>query len=337
MKHYLISPNGNFYKANLHMHTTVSDGRMTPEETKRAYVEKGYSIVAFTDHEIIVKHNELSDDTFLALTSCELSVTETTPDGAFPYKKTYHLNFLSKDPERDVFSAFSASHVMSRSREYVTEEMRQYQYPYEYSVECINDIIARCNEEGFLVTYNHPVWSGQNYLDYADLKGLWGIEVYNTGCAINGYPDTVQPLTDLLRKGERIVPLATDDAHSLCDCFGGWVMVCADALEYGAVMEALEKGEMYSSTGPEIKELSIEDGVLHVVTSEAVKIYFNTECRTQGCVRAEAGKTLCEANFDLNPYLANVRSPEAAFVRVTVQDANGNCAWSRAYFSNELK
>ncbi len=318
------------------MHTTVSDGRMTPEETKQVYLAQGYSIVAFTDHEIIVRHNELSDDTFLALTSCELSVTETTPDVAFPYKKTYHLNLLSKDPARDVFSAFSVSHVWGRSQEYVTEAMRQYHYPYEYSVECINDVIEKCNADGFLVTYNHPVWSGQNYTDYADLKGLWGVEVYNTGCVLAGYPDTVQPLTDLLRQGKRVVPLATDDAHSLRDCFGGWVMVYADALEYGAVMEALEKGEMYSSSGPEIKELSIEDGILHVATSEALKIYFNTECRTQGCVRAEAGKTLCEANFDLNQYLENVRAPEAAFVRVTVEDANGKLAWSRAYFVDEL-
>ena len=32
MKQYLIPEGGRFYKANLHMHTTVSDGNMTPEE-----------------------------------------------------------------------------------------------------------------------------------------------------------------------------------------------------------------------------------------------------------------------------------------------------------------
>lgn len=40
----------------MHMHTTVSDGPMTPEEVKAAYKERGYSIVAFTDHEVIVDH-----------------------------------------------------------------------------------------------------------------------------------------------------------------------------------------------------------------------------------------------------------------------------------------
>ena len=52
---YLIGNKGNFYKANLHTHTTVSDGRFTPEEIKNLYLEKGYSVVAFTDHNVIVR------------------------------------------------------------------------------------------------------------------------------------------------------------------------------------------------------------------------------------------------------------------------------------------
>ena len=37
MKKYLLANSGHFYKANLHVHTTVSDGQMTPEEIKRIY------------------------------------------------------------------------------------------------------------------------------------------------------------------------------------------------------------------------------------------------------------------------------------------------------------
>ena len=32
MKKYLLPENGNFYKANLHCHSTFSDGKWTPEE-----------------------------------------------------------------------------------------------------------------------------------------------------------------------------------------------------------------------------------------------------------------------------------------------------------------
>ena len=39
MKKYLINEGGNFYKANLHCHTTLSDGRLTPEQIKENYKE----------------------------------------------------------------------------------------------------------------------------------------------------------------------------------------------------------------------------------------------------------------------------------------------------------
>ncbi len=74
MRQELLPARGKFYKANLHMHTTISDGELTPEEVKRVFSDHGYSIVAFTDHEIIVPHNDLTDEHFLALTGFETAV-----------------------------------------------------------------------------------------------------------------------------------------------------------------------------------------------------------------------------------------------------------------------
>ena len=74
MKKYLLPKDGRFYKANLHMHTTVSDGKISPEQTKKDYMEQGYSVVAFTDHEVIVAHEDLTDENFVAITSVEFSV-----------------------------------------------------------------------------------------------------------------------------------------------------------------------------------------------------------------------------------------------------------------------
>ena len=39
------------YKANLHSHSVISDGNLTPAEMKKAYKDRGYSILAITDHE----------------------------------------------------------------------------------------------------------------------------------------------------------------------------------------------------------------------------------------------------------------------------------------------
>ena len=67
MKHILISKEKNQYVANLHCHTTLSDGRKTPEEIRDAYKEQGYSIVAFSDHDNYFDHSDFCTDDFVAI------------------------------------------------------------------------------------------------------------------------------------------------------------------------------------------------------------------------------------------------------------------------------
>ena len=62
MKKNLLPQVPQYFKANLHTHTTISDGKLTPEEVKAAYMERGYQIVAFTDHEVCVPHPELAEE-----------------------------------------------------------------------------------------------------------------------------------------------------------------------------------------------------------------------------------------------------------------------------------
>ena len=53
MKKYLLPQIGQFFKANLHCHTTISDGKMTPEEIGGKYeLETGNVIIeTFNDKE----------------------------------------------------------------------------------------------------------------------------------------------------------------------------------------------------------------------------------------------------------------------------------------------
>ena len=39
------------FKANLHSHSTLSDGKLSPAELKKIYKEHGYSVLAVTDHD----------------------------------------------------------------------------------------------------------------------------------------------------------------------------------------------------------------------------------------------------------------------------------------------
>lgn len=337
MKKYLLPNTGNFYKANLHVHTTVSDGDFTPEEIKKMYLEKGYSIVAFTDHEVMVPHPELTDERFLAITSTEISVNERN-DCDFFFTKTYHLNIYSPYDHKSCFNTFDKSKMwLNHSFDYITPEQEKETYNRVYSVDCINDIIKKANEEGCLVSYNHPVWSLQDYSDYVDLKGLWGIELYNTACARNGYFDSEKPFDELLRKGERILPLATDDAHKLVDCYGGFTMINAEKLTYDNIFNSLKNGDLYCSEGPEFYEISIEDNIVKVITSPVAYVGLSTDCRQLYAKRDEEN-LLTEVCFDISWYfdLSNDGPNEHQYIRITLVDKFGNRAYSRAYFREDL-
>lgn len=60
MKKYLLPEKGDFYKANLHCHTNISDGKYTPEEIKEIYKSRGYHVVAYTNHNSYNYHKELN-------------------------------------------------------------------------------------------------------------------------------------------------------------------------------------------------------------------------------------------------------------------------------------
>lgn len=340
MRTYLLPENGKFYKANLHMHTTVSDGRMTPQETKEAYMNHGYSVVAYTDHEALVPHTELTDENFVAITSYEVATNNGITPIDFKFEKTYHMNLYSKDPAKDVSPVFNMELLwIPKVLEHMSKEAQEVDWPREYTIESMNKLIERVREDGFLVCLNHPNWSLQNYPDYSGLKGLWAVECYN-GAANHGYPENMQPIDDLLHEGQHVFPVAADDSHGSKEglecCFGGWVMIKAEKLDYATIMDALEKGDFYASTGPSIEELYLEDGKLHIKTSPAVKIEVITERRVRFITQ---GENLTEACFDISDYMEKSIAVSGqhwpSYFRINVYDATGALAHSRAYFEED--
>lgn len=336
MKHLL--PNvPHYFKANLHTHTTVSDGKYTPEEVKEIYKSRGYQILAFTDHEKFIPHQELNDTDFLALDSYELSITETDPGKK---AECYHLNLFAKDPENPLRLSVPAE----AGQVWETEEKQllfNHRADRQYSVEYANRVIAAANKMGFLVAYNHPTWSQQEYPDYIGLKGLWGMEVYNHTCVCLGYEEyNDRVYQDLLCQGNGLFPVASDDFHHFKHGApaGGWVMVGAEQLEYTAVIKALEQGDFYASTGPQIHSLTLEGTTLRLRCSEAASVTIRSHRRQAARFLPEEGNPLEEVTFDIAPWLEKWATEERdnAFIRLTVTDAAGRKANTRAYWYREL-
>ena len=134
------------------------------------------------------------------------------------------------------------------------------------------------------------------------------MEIYNHGCEHDGlYGFNPQVYDEMLRAGQRLYALSTDDNHDtrpigdpLNDSFGGFVQIAAKELTYPAVMEALQAGRFYWSQGPQILGLSIEGGALKVKTSPVEKIFVTVEGRNSYKAVVAPGESLTEATFPLS-------------------------------------
>ncbi len=335
---YLLPQTERVYKANLHTHTTISDGFWTPEEVKAAYKEAGYQIVAFTDHEVCIPHPELCDEDFLALTGYEIATDEDIPLPV--WAKTYHFCLISRRIDQAKQVCFDPRYLyIGHGAQYLDQVEIQSYAQREYNLDKINELIRQAREAGYLVAYNHPDWSLQNYSDYIGLEGLWGIEVYNSACVVMGHDDfQPRPFEDLLRAGKKVFPLAADDMHRDPHKFQGWVMVAARSLAYGDVIDALENGDFYASTGPEITSLTLANGELRITCSPCRSISVETEFRIGYRAVAPAGETLQEASFKMRRWFDRCvpGSEDRAYFRVTLEDAAGRRAYTRAYLRDEL-
>ncbi len=331
---YLLPNVKTFFKANLHTHSTISDGRLKPQELKEIYKSRGYSILCLTDHNMVADHSDMNEPDFLMLTGVEVNTSQKVFHSR---KKTYHLNLIAKrpdllwqpfprvDPTEDALPHVAKAQVEGLSN--------------ECSPEAVNAVIAAANEKGFLVSYNHPGWSLQEYPDYAPLKGLWAMELVNYGSTFMGYDDrdNSRVYRDLISLGTPVVPLGTDDCHSARDVCGAWTMIGAESLAYGDVIRAMEKGDLYASTGPEIHALTLEDNILTVRCSDARAVTLESSNRfARSAKPIHNDGLLREAQFDITPWRNASGQTQEDWLRIVVHGPYGHYAATRAYFRKEL-
>lgn len=325
----LLPQNVVYYKANLHCHTTVSDGKLTPGEIKQAYMERGYQIVAFTDHNVYRNHSYLNDEKFIALAGMETDISDIPKEGCdYSCVPEYHLNWFDTDPGK-----------RGGEKELLGKPMQRY-----HDMEALNLYIKEMNELGFLGCYNHPYWSLQTCEDYNGLKGLWAMEIYNHGCEMWGlYGYNPQAYDEMLRSGQRLFCVSTDDNHNLekfsdnlCDSFGGYVMIGAEEFSYEGIMEALRKGRFYSCTAPDgraeaprIHQLALKGNRLLVRCSPADKIFVKLKGRDGYRASAAHGGIITEAEFTL--------TGKEEYFHVDIYDGQGRHTNTNVYYLEDFK
>ncbi|MCK4308323.1 PHP domain-containing protein [candidate division WOR-3 bacterium] len=285
---------GNWYKGNLHTHTTNSDGDLSPEEAVAWYKDRSYDFLAITDHGKITKVEKKFPD-FLLIEGVEIGAEKAE------LGQGYHIVCLNISD---------------------LPELKE--------VPSVQEVIDIVRERGGKLIIGHPYWSALTFSDIISLSNeILGIEIFNSTCdlAIGKGFSTVH-WDDLLIRGKKVYGFAVDDSHNFTaapfDAGAGWIMVKAKHLTKENILEALEEGDFYSSCGPIIKDISIDgNGKIKVSCTPVVRINFICD-RTSGKVfRAEKGSSLTKAEVTLG---------EVKYVRVECIDKEGMAAWSNPFF-----
>ena len=284
------------FKANLHTHSTTSDGKFEPEKVIQLYADAGYDVLAFTDHK---KTNPVSKYNSRGMTL--ISGMELHPAG--PRNIMWHI--LGLDVPEDFI------------------------YPEPASGQEAVDAVTSVGGIAFCA---HPYWCGLTSAEVATLKGIEGIEVYNTSTRYIGKEYNMQCWDELLDAGFHYTALAVDDIHKQRDLFKGFVYILAEDKSKGSVMDALKKGNFYSSQGPEFTRITFENGILSadftpVISAIGVMKQYRGIC--QGIEDAEGpgseDKEITHFESDLSSFHDN-------YIRLQLKDRNGRMAWSNPIF-----
>ena len=287
---------GRWFRGNLHLHTTVSDGRLTPPEAVAFYRQNGYDFLAITDHWKRVDPAGLgADPDFLLIPGEELNMYDQAAD------MLWHAValFLPREIARP-----------------------ENQRPAQWGI----DLICEAGADAVLA---HPYWSGNRVEELAALTGLTAIEVFNTTCErAHGRGHSLVHLDGLWHLKKRLWGVAVDDCHhGAFDGLQGWIMLKAPELTLEAVRAAFRAGHFYASTGPEIEHLEIKDGNLTVRCSPCAAVHVQSNRWIGLSAYADAdfggpGRPLTEVTIPLST------EPDASYVRVTLTDYLGHSAWS---------
>lgn len=291
-------------KGGLHCHTTISDGDGEPGDVIRLHKDNGYDFLALTDHRIYNYKNYAEDVDITIIPGTEYDNTFERGKGF----RCFHQVCIGPDDETN---GYKHGEELPRGNYKNQEEFQAF----------LDEAHAKNN----LTIYCHPQWSSTPPRYFEKLKGNFAMEIWNSGCALVCNMDTDNGMywDELLGQGQLIYAVATDDGHPMNQHCKGWVMVNARN-NVKSILEALEKGEFYSSCGPVIKDFYVgDDGFAHVECSECKEVVFCCDMKPSRKVVSK-GEPVTEAVYDLKD--------DYKYIRIYVEDFEGRRAWANPIF-----
>ncbi len=284
----------NWYKGNLHTHTTRSDGTLTPDEIADLYRSRGYDFLALTDH-------------------WKISETKTHPNGLLL------LSGIEYDFGKNVREGIF--HIVGVG---MTED------PHVTRTDTPETAIAKIHNAGGVADIAHPAWSMNTTEQLKRTLAADYSEIFNS---VSDLPANCRPYSgDVLDKlaadeNGKLFPLAAvDDAHW---CKGeecrSFICVQAEKCTPEAIIKSIKSGNFYASQGPKIEVTQENDKITVTCRPEdkitTVVCYTDTPWDPHRCDIATPDEYLITSEF--HP------TGRETYVRIEAISATGNRAWSQ--------
>lgn len=299
----IFNTQNNWYKGNLHTHTNLSDGLVSPDKCLKIYKNAGYDFIAITDHRKVYGDNnpvknskDNYEKNFLLLRGIEFDIND------YETRKAWHIVGIDLNDQLSIESIQNPQD---------TQLTPQY----------IVDSIISNNGLAILA---HPFWSLLTCSDLIGLERYLGIEIWNTVSEfMSNRGDSTCYIDTIASKGKYPLIFAADDTHFYNgDLFGGYIMVNSESLQRKDIIRNIKEGNFYSSQGPKIKQIYVSQDRVYIETSPVEFIAFMTDtfyCRDR--ISRKDGKLISEGFYEIKD--------TDRFVRIECKDASGRKAWSQ--------
>jgi len=293
----------HFQKGNVHTHTTLSDGGSSPEQTIAWYRSHGYQFLALTDHNTLSKparYGSLQEPGFVLISGEEITMTGKG--------RQVHVNALCTQ-NRIPGGAFGSAAA------------------------ALSNAISQVRTQGGVAIVNHPNFDwALSAADVTDARDAALLEIASGHPYVHSAGDATHPsheaLWDIaLSSGADFMGVGVDDEHHIdvssdppATPGRAWIATFGDVTDPGPICAALALGDLYASTGVDLRRIAVADGRYEVdpVQAHATVVFIGAGGRELSRSKETDGRAV---------YV--VRGDEG-YVRARVELADGKRAWTPA-------
>lgn len=297
-------PEKKWYKGNLHTHSYWSDGDNYPEMIMDWYKSHDYDFVVLSDHNTLATgekwklipkspSHEMGFQKYKDKYGDQVVYREDSAGRVEVKLKTLaeYRPMFEEDGEFLIIQSQELTESFEKKPLHMNVTNIQKLIPAEGG-NSVSEILqngldrvkAQRDSTGvpMFLHINHPnfIWAITPE-DMIELNGERFFEVYNGHPQVNNYGDSLRPSMEVLwdkvqtaylsANKPLLYGLAVDDAHNYhvfdqnsSNPGRGWVMVLSEDLSPESLIEAMEKGDFYSTTGVTLKSIDFDGEKLEV-------------------------------------------------------------------------